>query len=190
MAREDYMRKLIYLASALLISSTLMAKEGVLTKIVDGDTLYFTTDKQNYKCKVAYINIPKTTNDSQICKDIPNHIMANAGKSALIHTNKLLKVGNTYSYSIHKKDDKQVCEVSLGGGITFSEKMLLDGYAVIWNVNKKQKEELNFNSVLVYAKNENHGLWGDSSKKGDVIRCLEKISKQDSKLSKFSYKSK
>ncbi|MCW8954602.1 MAG: thermonuclease family protein [Sulfurimonas sp.] len=190
------MKKLIYIIAILFISSLAQAKEGVLVKIFDGDTLYFKTENKIDKCKIAYIDTPENSyNDKlkqeiEICKDIPTKVMLNAGDSATKHANKLLKIGNNYSYSTYIKNNEQICEVSLGNGITFSEKMLLDGYAVVWKVDKKQKEEQNFSSILTYAKNKNNGLWGDNSQRGEVIKCLEKISSQDSKTDKSSYESK
>ena len=178
------MNKIIYLIAIFIITST-QAKDGVLVKILDGDTLYFKTEDKINKCKVAYINTPenrynnKLKQDVEICKNIPTKVMLNAGESATKHANKLLKIGNNYSYSSYTKNSEQICEVSLGNGMTFSEKMLLDGYAVVWKVNKKQKDEQNFSSVLTHAKNKNNGLWRDNSQRGEVIKCLEKISIKD-----------
>lgn len=195
MACENYiMKKTIYLLA--LIASVSFAKEGVLTKIVDGDTLHFKTKNKLQKCKIAYINTPESSDNNQlkqdlgICKDISTKVMLSAGNSATKHANKLLKIGNTYSYTTYTKNNEQICEVSLGGGITFSEKMLLDGYAVIWQVSKKRRDEQNFTSVLSFAKRKNNGLWGDNSKKGKAIKCLDKISRQGLKTSKYSLPSK
>jgi endonuclease YncB( thermonuclease family) len=194
--KDNLMKKIIYLIAILITTSTLQAKEGTLIDIADGDTLFFETNSRIDKCEIAYIDTPensynnKLKQDIKICKNISTNVMLNAGDSATKHANKLLKIGNSYNYSTYIKNSEQICEVSLGNGMTFSEKMLLDGYAVIWKVNKKQKEEQNFSSVLTYAKNKNNGLWGDKSERGEVIKCLEKISAHDSKISESSYQSK
>lgn len=190
------MKKLTFIIAILAISSLTQAKEGVLTKIVDGDTLHFVSKNKTDKCTIAYIDTPensynnKLKQDVETCKNIPTKVMLNAGDSATKHANKLLKISNSYNYSTHTKNGEQICEVSLGNGMTFSEKMLIDGYAVVWKVSKKEKEEQNFSSVLTYAKNKNNGLWGDNSQRGEVIKCLEKISAHDSEIAKSSYKSK
>lgn len=194
--KDNMMKKLTYIIAVFAVSSLAQAKEGVLTKIVDGNTVHLQTNNQIHKCKIAYIDTPensyndKLKQDVEICKNIPAKVMLNAGESATIHANKLLKIGKNYSYSTYTKNDEQICEISLGNGLTFSEKMLLDGYAVVWKVDKKQKEEQNFSSVLTYAKDKNNGLWGDSSQRGEVIKCLEKISAQDGQTPEPSYQSK
>ena len=190
------MKKIIYIIAVLVIASV-QAKEGVLTKIVDGDTLHFKTDDKINRCKIAYIDTPesiynnKLKKDVQICKNVSFEAMLDAGKSATNNAKKLLQIGKTYNYSINSKDtNKQICEVSLGNGITFSEKMLLDGYAVLWREFEEKQDKQNFNSVLIYAKNKNNGLWGDSSKKGEAIKCLYKIRNQNNKISDYNYDSK
>ena len=195
MACEDYiMKKLIFFIAILTTLSS--AKEGTLTKIVDGDTLHFQTDNKNYTCKIAYINTPESTINNQLkhdigaCQNISTKLMLSAGESATQHANKLLKVGSSYKYSTYTKNNEQICEISLGNGITFSEKMLLDGYAVLWQVSKKQKEEQNFNSVLNHAKSKNNGLWANKSEKSKAIKCLDKISRQGLRTSKYSLPSK
>ncbi|MCF6310679.1 MAG: thermonuclease family protein [Sulfurimonas sp.] len=175
------MKKIIYLIAVLIITSTLQAEEGVLVDIADGDTLYFETNNKTNKCKMAYIDSPesaynsKLQRDLQMCKDIPLTAMLDAGDSATKNAKKILQIGKTYSYSIENNDaNEKICEVGLGNGITYSEQMLIDGYAVLWEVFKIKQNQQNFNSLLMHAKNKNSGLWGNSSKQGEALKCLDK----------------
>jgi len=189
MACESNMKKFIYLTMSLFVLSSLQAKEGVLTKIDNAHTLHFKVDNKTEICKMAFINTVQI-NSIKSCTNISKNLMLDAQKSTLKHANELLKVGNKYSYSNYFKNNQQICEVSLGDGITYNEKMLVDGYAVLWPVEKKQQDEENFNSVLIYAKNNNNGLWKKTSKKTEVMKCLDKLSNNNNTIVDTSYKSK
>lgn len=180
-----------------IITSTIQAKEGVLVKILDGDTLHFKTENKINKCKMAYIDSPESTHNNKLqkdiktCKDISLTEMLNAGNSATKNAKKILQIGKIYSYSINNDNiNEKICEVALGNGITYSEQMLIDGYAVLWKEFKKRQDEENFNSLLVHAKNKNNGLWGNVSKQGEAIRCLDEIKNNHNETSNTDYHSK
>ena len=191
------MKKIVYLIVIFIITSTIQAKEGVLVKILDGDTLHFKTENKINKCKMAYIDSPENTHNNKLqkdiktCKDISLTEMLNAGNSATKNAKKILQIGKTYSYSINNDNiNEKICEVALGNGITYSEQMLIDGYAVLWKEFKKRQDEQNFNSLLVHAKNKNNGLWGNISKQGEAIRCLDEIKNNHNETSNTDYHSK
>lgn len=191
------MKKIVYLMVMFILASTTQAKEGVLVEIIDGDTLHFKTEGKINRCKMAYIDSPENTfnnklqKDVQVCKDISFTEMLNAGNSATKNAKKILQIGKTYSYSINDSNvNEQICEVALGNGITYSEQMLIDGYAVLWKEFKKKQDEQNFNSLLIHAKNKNNGLWGSISKQGEAIKCLDEIKNNHNEIPNPDYHSK
>ena len=191
------MKKIIYLMLIFIITSATQAKEGVLVEIIDGDTLHFKTENKINKCKMAYIDSPENTfnyklqKDVQTCKNISLTEMLNAGNSATRNAKKILQIGKTYTYSINDSNiNEQICEVALGNGITYSEQMLIDGYAVLWKEFKKKQDEQNFNSLLVHAKNKNNGLWGSLSRQSEAIKCLDEIKNNHYETSNPNYHSK
>ncbi|MCK4974486.1 MAG: thermonuclease family protein [Sulfurimonas sp.] len=191
------MKKIIYLIAIFIMTSATQAKEGVLIEILDGDTLHFKTENEVSRCKMAYINSPesnynnKLQKDIHTCKNVSLTEMLNAGNSARRNAEKILEIGKTYSYSIDNNDaDEQICEVALGNGITYSEQMLIDGYAVLWEVFKNKQDEQNFKSLLLHAKNKNNGLWGNISNQGQAIKCLDEIRNNTKETSNYNYNSK
>lgn len=58
---------LIFLIPFLLIADT-----GILTKVVDGDTLYFKTNSKKVKCRIEYIDTPESMNNKKNKRDISN----------------------------------------------------------------------------------------------------------------------
>jgi len=55
------MKFLIILLPLLLFSDV-----GILTKIVDGDTLYFRTYGKKVKCRIEYIDTPESRDNKKI----------------------------------------------------------------------------------------------------------------------------
>ncbi|MCK4737200.1 MAG: thermonuclease family protein [Sulfurimonas sp.] len=191
------MKKIIYLIAIFIIASTTQAKEGVLIEILDGDTLHFKTENEINRCKMAYINSPesnyndKLQKDIHTCKNVSLTEMLNAGNSATKNAKKILEIGKAYSYSVNNDDtSEQICEVALGNGITYSEQMLIDGYAVLWKVFKNKQDEQNFKSLLLHAKNKNNGLWGNISKQRQAIKCLDEIRNNTNETFNPDYASK
>jgi len=82
------MHKLILLLLPLL----LLADHGTLSKIVDGDTLYFKTNGKTVKCRIKYIDTP----ESKLKKDISNcNVKAKEMKSAELSATRQAKTAIT-----------------------------------------------------------------------------------------------
>lgn len=162
----------------LVIPFLLMADVGTLTKIVDGDTLYFKTNNKKVKCRIEYIDTPESRNnrknkhDISKCRGITAKDMASAGKSATRAAKRLLTLKKQYSYSVHGKDryGRSICVVKLNNS-TFNEQMVLNGYAVPYRHYMNSSELKYYNMLLKKAKTEKIGLWRDRE---SVIECLNR----------------
>ena len=167
------MKLLIILLPILLFSDI-----GVLTKIVDGDTLYFKTNNKKVKCRIEYIDTPesrdnkKNKRDISNCRGITAKDMTSAGKSATRAAKRLLSLKKQYSYSVSGKDryGRSVCVVKLDN-TTFNEQMVLNGYAVPYRYYMNASELKYYNVLLKKAKSEKVGLWRDRE---FVIECLDR----------------
>jgi len=167
------MKLLIILLPRLLFSDV-----GVLTKIVDGDTLYFKTNNKKVKCRIEYIDTPesrdnkKNKRDINNCRGITVKDMTAAGKSATRAAKRILTLKKQYSYSVSGKDrfGRSICVVHLGN-IIFNEQMVLNGYAVPYRQYMNASELEHYNMLLEKAKNEKVGLWRDRE---SVIECLNR----------------
>lgn len=166
----------------LFVPFLLLADTGILTKIVDGDTLYFKTNGKKIKCRIEYIDTPESKNNSKLkrgikhCRDISEKDMISAGKSATRAAKRLLKIGDEYYYQTHGKDHygRSICVVKLNNKITFNEEMVLDGYAVPFRKYMSNEAKQYFNEITKKAKAQNRGLWKNYSKE---IKCLNNIRK-------------
>ncbi len=167
------MKLLIILLPILLFSDV-----GVLTKIVDGDTLYFKTKNKKVKCRIEYIDTPESTNNKKNKRDISNcrgitaKDMTSAGKSATRATKRLLTLKKQYSYDVNGKDryGRSICVLKLGD-TTFNEQMILNGYAVPYRQYINLTELKYYNTLLEKAENEKVGLWRNRK---FVIECLNR----------------
>ncbi len=161
----------------LLIPFLLLVDTGILTKIVDGDTLYFKTNGKKVKCRIEYIDTPESKNNSKLkrdmkyCRNVSAKDMISAGKSATRAAKRLLKLRNTYSYQTHGKDryGRSICDVQLDDTMTFNEAMVADGYAVPFRRYMTSDEKRYYNRVLEEARTQNRGLWKNYSRE---IECL------------------
>lgn len=161
----------------ILLPMLLLSDVGVLTKIVDGDTLHFKTNNKKVKCRIEYIDTPESMNnkknkgDISNCRGITAKDMTAAGKSATRAAQRLLKLKNEYEYTVNGKDryKRSICVVKLPNGNTFNDLMILNGYAVPYRQYMDRSEKKYFEYLLEEAKSNRSGLWNDRSY---VIECL------------------
>jgi len=167
------MKLLIILLPILLFSDV-----GVLTKIVDGDTLYFKTYNKTVKCRIEYIDTPesrdnkKNKRDISNCRGITAKDMTFAGKSATRAAKRLLKLKKQYMYNVNGKDryGRSICVVKLDN-TTFNEQMVLNGYAVPYRQYINAIKLKHYNMLLEKAEGEKVGLWRNRE---SVIECLNR----------------
>lgn len=166
-------RKIIY---SLLISTSLFSDSGILTKIVDGDTLYFERENETVKCRIEHIDTPeskinsKSIRDVAGCRNVSEKEMKAAGKSATAKAKNLLIIGKIYNYKTNGKDryGRSICLVVNNKEI-FNEQMVSNGYAVPYRAYMNQNEKNRFNALLESARKNGNGLWG---KQKNVMECL------------------
>jgi len=170
------MYKLILLLTPLL----LLADHGTLSKIVDGDTLYFKTNGKTVKCRIDYIDTPESKLNTKLKKDISKcHVkakeMKSAGLSATRQAKRLLQLHKTYEYDVKGKDHygRSICIVH-NGDTTFNEQMVVSGYATIFRYYMNKSELNHFEPLLQQAKNNRIGLW---SNRYEVMECLDNARK-------------
>jgi len=164
----------------LLIPFLLLADTGILTKIVDGDTLYFKTNGKKVKCRIEYIDTPeskinkKLKKDIRFCRGVKAKDMKAAGKSATRAARRLLRLGDEYYYTVKGKDHygRSICVVELDSGVSFNEMMVQNGYAVPFRRYMTDDEREYFNRVLEEAKVQKSGLWESFNKE---IKCLDQV---------------
>ena len=162
----------------ILLPILLCADVGILTKIVDGDTLYFKTNNKKVKCRIEYIDTPesrdnkKNKRDISNCRGITAKDMTSAGKSATRAAKRLLTLKKQYSYSVSGKDryGRSICVVKLDD-TTFNEQMILNGFAVPYRQYMNSSELKHYNVLLKKAKTEKVGLWRDRE---SIIECLNR----------------
>lgn len=162
----------------ILLPILLCADVGVLTKIVDGDTLYFKTNNKKVKCRIEYIDTPESRNNKKNKRDISNcrgitaKDMTSAGKSATRAAKRLLTLKKQYKYDVNGKDryGRSICVVKLGD-TTFNEQMILNGYAVPYRQYMNASEIEHYNMLLEKAESEKVGLWRNRE---SVIECLNR----------------
>ena len=130
----------------ILLPILLCADVGVLTKIVDGDTLYFNTNNKVVKCRIKYIDTPESYMNNKLKKDIykcnvSKKDMKSAGKSATRYAKSILTLNKTYEYTVKGKDryGRSICVVD-NGSTTFHEQMVIGGYASIFRYYMNKKE--------------------------------------------------
>ena len=167
------MKLLIILLPILLFSDI-----GVLTKIVDGDTLYFKTNNQIVKCRIEYIDTPESRDNKKNKRDISNcrgitvKDMISAGKGATRDAKRLLTLKKQYTYNVNGKDryGRSICVVKLDN-TTFNEQMVLNGYAVPYRQYMNAAKLKRYNMLLEKAESEKVGLWRNRE---SVIECLNR----------------
>ncbi len=160
----------------IILPVILFSDIGTLTKIVDGDTVYFKTNNKKVKCRIEYIDTPesydnkKNEQDISKCRGITAKDMTSAGKSATRAVKRLLTLKKQYSYSVNGKDKygRSICVVKLDNS-TLNEQMIINGYAVPYRKYMNPTELKHYNLLLENSKAKNIGLWKD---RRPVIECL------------------
>lgn len=162
------------LAGLLAFSLVANADVGLLSKVIDGDTIYF----NDVKCRLAYIDTPeskknkKAIKDSQECTGITPLSMVDAGIAAANFTKSSLQQGKSYQYQVIDTDryGRSVCEVASNGRLLNME-IVSQGYAVPYTNYIHDDEILRqFSKALSDAKRNNRGLWKTHP---NVMKCLE-----------------
>ncbi len=160
----------LFLILPIMIGINAYSDVGVLSKVVDGDTVYF----NDVKCRLAYIDTAESKNndkakrDAASCAGMTPQYMLEAGKKASQFLKGKMNIGQTYKYDVVDTDryGRSVCLID---GINLS--IVQEGYAVSFDryipdyANKRA-----FNKAVAEAKQKNRGLW---SSHRNVMECMD-----------------
>ena len=140
-----------------------------LRKISDGDTMTFHNNKGEIKCRIYGIDTPEKFKTAKFEKDMEvtgasEKELRNAGESATNYAKQRLHVNNGYKLKIYDTDKygRSLCVVYLNNEETFNEKIVEDGYAVVYKQGKYTKDkELRhaLNQAQGRAVKSEAGLW-------------------------------
>lgn len=164
--------KFLYIAA--LISSSLFADVGMLTKIVDGDTVHF----GNTICRFAYVDTPESIKNNRLknklekCPSVTVERMINAGKESKEYIEKKLENGKSYKYNIVSNDnkhDRKVCEIYNNSSMINLD-LVKDGYAVPYYHYIPKDLKADFEKASKEAKRLNKGLYKTNP---TAINCIE-----------------
>ncbi len=164
--------KFLYIAA--LIASSLFADIGMLTKIVDGDTVHF----GNTICRFAYVDTPESIENNRLknklekCPGVTVETMINAGKESKERIKEKLKNGKSYKYNIVSNDNKynrKVCEIYNNSSMINLD-LVKDGYAVPYYHYIPKDLKADFEKASKEAKRLNKGLYKTNP---TAINCIE-----------------
>lgn len=156
------LKKLIM--ASVLFSLPLLAGEstGVVTKVIDGDTLNVMIDKKEEKIRILYIDTPAIYSSAKLEKDakkmgISVNDTLGLGKLASDYASRFFKKGGSVLIDSEKKDQsgRMLATVSKNG-VDYSNQIIEDGYACIY---KKAAYPGELEKALKSAKDEKRGLW-------------------------------
>lgn len=158
-----------------ILPSALFSDIGLLTKIVDGDTVYF----KDIKCRLAYIDTPeskhndKAERDVSKCTEITVDNEVEAGEESTKYTSTVLQLGNTYKYDVIDIDryDRKVCVIE-ANGTNVNLAIVSEGYAVPYRKYIKDPSLAKvYEKAESDAKRNRSGLWKSHA---PVLECMDK----------------
>lgn len=158
----------------MVIGATIsLAEIMTVSKVVDGDTIYFKHMGKTIKCRVAFIDAPESRKNTKAKKDTEGCLttldyMVAAGNEASRYAKRKLPVGSKHKVNIIDRDryKRAICEID-----NYGTSIVMDGYAYPYfkyiPKNKHRKYIVN----VRYAKSHRLGLW---RKYPSAMKCLEK----------------
>jgi micrococcal nuclease len=165
------MKKLLL---ATLLGSTLFAsvQYGTVTKVVDGDTIYFKSNGEEVKCRVANIDTPesrrnsKAKRDASKCNAVTVDTIVKAGKKSTEYAKDYFKLGSKHKFEISGYDRYKRAICTIGG---YNLDIVKDGYAVpYWRyIDSSLKRD--YQKAIREAKSGNKGLWRSDR---SVMNCM------------------
>lgn len=130
---------------------------GRVVRVADGDTFTLLVDGKQQKVRMASIDAPETTKDSQR----PGQAHAQASKDALA----ALISGKNLTVQCFERDryDRNVCDVPLGNGVTANQQQVALGLA--WaNMEGRGKfmRDSKITALEQQAKQAKKGIWSQA----------------------------
>lgn len=155
----------------LLLASATFAEEitASLRKISDGDTMTFHNSKGEIKCRVYGIDTPEKFKTAKFKKDMSVTGMSekdlkSLGEAATDYAKQRLHISSLYKVDVLEKDKygRSLCIIYLNDSQTYNEKIVEDGYAVVYKKGKYTKDSglrHSLNQAQGRAVNKEAGLW-------------------------------
>lgn len=169
------MKKIYIITLGMGIALNLNADIGMISKIVDGDTVKF----NDVSCRFAHIDTPESKRNERAkrmvdnCSGLSLDTMVEAGKESAKHLSSLLEIGRSYKYDVLSTDryDRKVCVIWINNKTTLNETMVKDGYAVpYYQYIKEDKIKREMRSSYNDAKMNNRGLFKNYT---SSLKCIE-----------------
>ena len=167
-----------------LLPLFLFGKSGILTTIVDGDTAILKDGDKNLVCHLGDLDALEMRENSKLKREIKvckysKKEFINAGMDSFEYAKKILKIGQTYEYTIPRylKNRNPVCYLKIPKGLHveiyphFDQLMVSKGFAlpyVIFSTSEYKKLLL---KIAIEAKKQKRGLWKNHSV---LMDCLVK----------------
>ena len=140
-----------------------------LRKISDGDTMIFHNSKGEFKCRLYGIDTPEKFKTAKFYKDMNNlevseNELESAGEASTDYAKQRLHINSRYDLTIYGSDKygRNLCVIYLSKGKSFNEKIIEDGYAVVYKRGKyTEDKELRhtLNQAQGRAVRNEAGLW-------------------------------
>ncbi len=167
--------KLIFILS--LASTLSFADYATVTKVIDGDTVYFNMNGDEVKCRFAYVDTPeskkneKAKKDASKCNGVTVDYMVEAGKEAAQYTKEYFKKGSKHNVKIVDMDryGRAVCEID-----NFNIELVEAGYAVPFVQYIPILKQREYKVAVQEAKKNRAGLWHSHN---SVMQCMQKYQK-------------
>ena len=143
---------------------------GVITRIVDGDTLRVNVNGQDLRVRLLGIDtLEKTDNEKSKKDSVRLHqdeaVGKKGGLEASAYLMTLLKKGDTVTLETDKEEFDQygrtLAYIYDAKGTFINKKLISDGYAglLVYSPNEEKAEELD--RAFLEAKEAHRGLWGE-----------------------------
>lgn len=174
------MLKQIYLL--IFLPVLLLANEGVVTQVNDGDTAIFFNDGKYEVCHLGEIDAPEIETNEKLMEEqllcgLPTKQMVEAGEESKNFAKNILKVGKRYTYEILWRWDNgnPTCKVNVPKGLsvelreTFATRMIEQGYALPFIIKAEEEKQEKFLKLALEAKKQNRGLWKSHR---EVMQCF------------------
>ncbi len=160
----------------IVICSLYSGNIKTITKIVDGDTIYF---DNRYKCRINFIDTPERRHNSKLerdrtnCPEISSNKFISAGKLSTEHANSVFKTGEKAKVEILGMDTlgkRNICSILiLPDEEAFSMHMVENGFAIPDFRFIPSDMTKKWFSLLVSARSKDIGLWKSHN---DVLSCM------------------
>ena len=152
-------------------------REVRVVKVHDGDTVTLMLDGRMRKARLIGIDAPEMNQRpwGRRSKEHLTGILDHAGWMALVETDVVT----------HDKFDRPLVYLRTRDNELVNERMVLDGYAVLFTIKPNVKYREKFSRAERQARQEQKGIWGPKGLKESPSKYREKHPRKDSKFTRL-----